>query len=951
MGKVTAVTQPKLVPLTDASAMIYAEPDWAALKQAGFIGTLTEYDGLGRTVEVSTPGDTQGTPRVVVSTQYNGPETTVTDAGGHQKTSRVDHLGRLIEVEEELATSLDGDPCIANQPVTTFAYDKRSLLTNVTDCADNETVIVYDGLGRKISLDDPDIGHWVYGYNTFSEMTFQRDSNLAEITFEYDGLGRVTERWAKAYGQPMELVAQYFYDDVLNGNKGKGRLTSSNSGYDAATDSLIVADAITYDLRGQAIRSDRTISGTLYTTLANYDELGRVISTTLPGGEVVETTYNQRGLFETLVGTDTYVSSTDYTATGAIKHQELGNGVENQFDYSEFSNRLISNVVGNSPYAYLVDVHYKYTPKGNIHEIDDQANEELRTYGYDALDRLISAGVKNGAGQSIEQRGFSYDQLGNLLSMNVTLSTAAQMRGLFLPGGMMDSTNFQGRSTFNPFTQLGMSATGNQGAAITPYTLGSFGFTGVPGPFGNTVKDYTYSGVNAGPHAVTSTCDEWDTSNPPACIGTHNTYQYDDNGNMTQRIEDGVTWIQTFDAENHLISVSGGGTTTTYVYDADGNRVKRTVNDGTPPVVTTLYVPSMEIELHGTTEDHRTVYYAAGGAFRVIGGSDAGLYFRLTDHLGSTSLITTDDGIEQEDSRVLYAPFGEIRSGALSSLTDFGFTGQRNDSSTGGLMYYGARYYLPGLGRFISADTVLPNTGSVQSLNRYSYVHNSPLSFIDPTGHQECRTIECGGGSFDSAQLTATQVSEAARWFAQIDGEGIVIDIQIDIDWDDVKDAYDWAEAVVDDYEDSQELDPVGFGIAILMEIPDCIEDGWGNGCWAGMTTAVLSELVVQGATVVGSAFGPFGAIVGRVGAIILVHEYDDVVEQKIENTFDQIQDAYENPKPLIDLNNDAPSLYGCSKDRKSCPPTSKTFLFDKPLLDPSALFGCDHPGYCKPQP
>jgi hypothetical protein len=44
-----------------------------------------------------------------------------------------------------------------------------------------------------------------------------------------------------------------------------------------------------------------------------------------------------------------------------------------------------------------------------------------------------------------------------------------------------------------------------------------------------------------------------------------------------------------------------------------------------------------EIELHGATEDHRTVYYAAGGAFRVIGESEAGPPFRLADHLGSTA--------------------------------------------------------------------------------------------------------------------------------------------------------------------------------------------------------------------------------------------------------------------------------------------------------------------------
>ena len=88
------------------------------------------------------------------------------------------------------------------------------------------------------------------------------------------------------------------------------------------------------------------------------------------------------------------------------------------------------------------------------------------------------------------------------------------------------------------------------------------------------------------------------------------------------------------------------------------------------------------------------------------------------------------------DSDVLYAPYGEIRgSNTLPELTDFGFTGQTLDRSTDGLMYYGARYYLPELRRFISADTIVPGAGKPQDLNRYSYVVNNPIKYVDPTGN------------------------------------------------------------------------------------------------------------------------------------------------------------------------------------------------------------------------
>ncbi len=60
--------------------------------------------------------------------------------------------------------------------------------------------------------------------------------------------------------------------------------------------------------------------------------------------------------------------------------------------------------------------------------------------------------------------------------------------------------------------------------------------------------------------------------------------------------------------------------------------------------------------------------------------------------------------------------------------------GQTHDPSTG-LMHYNARYYDPQIGRFISADTIVPNPADPQDLNRYSYVGNNPTNMVDPSGH------------------------------------------------------------------------------------------------------------------------------------------------------------------------------------------------------------------------
>jgi len=44
---------------------------------------------------------------------------------------------------------------------------------------------------------------------------------------------------------------------------------------------------------------------------------------------------------------------------------------------------------------------------------------------------------------------------------------------------------------------------------------------------------------------------------------------------VTQRVEGGLTYNQTFHAENRLISVTVSGQTTQFIYDGDGNSVKK----------------------------------------------------------------------------------------------------------------------------------------------------------------------------------------------------------------------------------------------------------------------------------------------------------------------------------------------------------------------------------------
>jgi RHS repeat-associated protein len=100
-------------------------------------------------------------------------------------------------------------------------------------------------------------------------------------------------------------------------------------------------------------------------------------------------------------------------------------------------------------------------------------------------------------------------------------------------------------------------------------------------------------------------------------------------------------------------------------------------------------------------------------------------------------------GIKRHD----FGPFGEvlgagvgIRSAALgygADSTRQKFTGKERDDETG-LDYFGERYYSSVQGRFISVDPLMASAkaSNPQTWNRFAYVLNNPLRYIDPDGMQ-----------------------------------------------------------------------------------------------------------------------------------------------------------------------------------------------------------------------
>jgi len=362
---------------------------------------------------------------------------------------------------------------------------------------------------------------------------------------------------------------------------------------------------------------------------------------------------------------------------------------------------LNSNQVSSIPQTQTSDQitfisNVDYNAAGQITKVV-LGNGNVTTYTYNPLNlRLTTIKTTNAQNQNIQNLSYIYDGVGNIMSITDSVNTATQ--------------NFQ----YDALNRL-TSANGNYGNKIYAYDT-----------IGNILQkdgvNYLYGENGAGPHAVTSGSDG-------------SSFNYDANGNMITMNKGGVAWTYIYDSENRLVEVKKNSQTQAkFEYDGDGGRTKKvsyTYVSGTPVTETTRYVGSLYEESASQTTKHIFM-----GDTRIASITNGQLKYYHGDHLGGTNLITNDSGLVKQ--LIEYEPFGtpsrNDKFGTPEEEAWHLFTGKELDDETG-LYYYGARYYNPTIGRFITADTIVQSPGNPQTLNRYAYAGNNPVNNIDPTGH------------------------------------------------------------------------------------------------------------------------------------------------------------------------------------------------------------------------
>src|SRR5258706_905371 len=352
------------------------------------------YHALGRPLPVTAP-DTTG-----VSYGYDGLMTTVTDANQHITTSVADAWGRTQSVTPPTG------------PGVSYTYDPLNQLVKATR-AGVDTCIHYDQAGRKTDMIDPDMGQWYYKYDSLGNMIAQVDAKQQAINLYYDSLNRLKGKTyntgvaGSTYQRPTDpgvYPVSYTYDAGANGRGRRTGMTDA-SGYSSWT----------YDTRGHVSSETKSIidpsQPAPFVLSSGYNAAYLPVSMTSPDGETVTNHHTPYMLLDTVRGTSDYVTDSTYDSAGRMTLRSFGNGTQSAYGYYAWTpqgGRPHTLQSGTSAAAAaLENLTYGYDAVGNISSITDALTTETQAFGYDALDRLISANVTNGPAPYTETYGYN----------------------------------------------------------------------------------------------------------------------------------------------------------------------------------------------------------------------------------------------------------------------------------------------------------------------------------------------------------------------------------------------------------------------------------------------------------------------------------------------------------------------------------------------------------------
>jgi RHS repeat-associated protein len=769
----------------------------------------------------------------------------------------IDALGRTIEAIARNGTNP------SDWFRTRSTYDIRGNVLAVTDALNRVAFrYTYDLANRPWRIESIDAGLRRMVLNVLSSETERRDSKGGLTLQAYDLLQRPIRFWARDdAGSPISLRQRMAYGDAgnpaqaaperaalrtrnllgqLHRHHDEAGLTTVTAldfkGNPLDTSRRVIADApilavftqaaangfqvvpfqVDWQPRPQqtlAARESELLETTAYQTTASYDALNRVKRMQLPRDvegkrRELRPIYNNAGGLEQVRLDDTlYVERIAYDAKGQRALIAYGNGVMTCYAYDEHTFRLKrlrsehytkpNDLHYHPGGAALQDYGYDYDLVGNILAIHDRApgsgirnNPEALSAGNPVLAQLLVSG-------DALNRRFEYDPIYRLLSASgrecdrppegepfdnqprctdLTRSRAYTERYAYDPMGNM--LRLEHRNGTGGFTRAFTVETANN--RLREMKIGDSPFA------------YTFDANGNRRSETTARHFEWNHADQLKAFRT-----------------------QTAGAEPSVYAH--------YLYDATGQRVKKLVRKQGGQVEVTHYI-------NGVFEHHRWGSGAQAGEnnhvhviddtqrialvrFGAAHPDDRGpaMQFHLGDHLGSSNVVIDAAGALM--NREEFTPYGETSFGSFVKKR-YRFTGMERDEESG-LSYHSARYYVPWVGRWISADPI----GSKGGTNLFCYCNCNPIIHVDYHGEDfsiaadpEARTIRIEVNIVAISELGIDKLKEAATMWNQktyslkegvFAGYKVSFDVNVEVDKGPEREKYreemEWIGSITED--------------------------------------------------------------------------------------------------------------------------------------------------------
>ena len=686
------------------------------------------FDGAGRVVE-DDEGHESRIDGFISSTSIDydaaGRVQSTTDAQGQTTRFEYDAAGRRTIVIDALGR------------ITRYAYDAGGDWAAITDPMGRSVTNLYDPAGRLVTQlqSDGRSAHTLY------DALGRRagEVNAAGVTnrFGYDALGRlvaVTNAWAT----PDALWATYAYDEL-------GRQT-------AQTDALGRVTRFDYDAMGRRVQ--RTLPGGQKEFFA-YNASGDLISHTHFDGVVITNRYDaHHRLLSRHTASGVVLESFTYTPTGHRASMQDASGVT-VFRYDS-ADRLTTNATPEG------EIHYSYTPSGRLSRMQSSTPGGTDVhYDHNALGQLTN--VLLGALTAGSVAHYAYDEVGALSAVDYAngLSHRYRYDSMGRLTNLMLSTESLAVAEFDySLDPAGHRTNLIETISAAPNTIHrSYAWrydslhrltNEVISAMDSVSYRYDLVGNRLSRHSETAV-----PGSQSASYGENDWLAgdlYDSNGNTATGRQAAAVPIQCrYDWANRMTNAIIGARTIALTYNADGQRVKKVVTEGSQ-ITTTAYL----VEDRNPTgyaqvlEELETRNSQPGATLRVytygldlIQQSVTGpnpespsilSYFGYDGH-GSTRLLLDERAVV--GAAFAYDAFGRLLSQTpnTSLQTHYLYSGEQWDPDLG-LYYNRARYLNPDTGRFWSMDGYEGNSQEPLSLHKYMYAGADPIGMVDPGGNE-----------------------------------------------------------------------------------------------------------------------------------------------------------------------------------------------------------------------